>query len=76
VDVGYGNTLFVRGEGGELSWDEGIILECVSNDEWKFTTSSKDKKLTFKFLFNDVEWAQGVDLVVKKGQTSVSTPQF
>lgn len=76
VDVGYGNILFIRGEGAGLSWDEGNTMECVSNDEWKFTTTASDKEITFKYLINDIDWAQGDDLTVKKGQTSVSTPQF
>src|SRR5579872_5239985 len=29
IDVGFGNTLYLRGEGPGLSWTQGVPLTCV-----------------------------------------------
>src|SRR4030095_613806 len=29
IDVGYGNTLFIRGEGPGLSWAQGTPMTCM-----------------------------------------------
>src|ERR1019366_3375560 len=34
VDVGFGNTLFLRGNGAGLNWSKGTPLACVSSDTW------------------------------------------
>lgn len=33
-DVGFGNNLFIRGSGANLSWDKGILLHNIRPDEW------------------------------------------
>ncbi len=77
VDVGFGNSLYIRGEGAVgLSWDKGMALENVSPYEWVFTTTSAKNTVTFKFLINDEAWAEGENLSVKAGGTSVSSPIF
>jgi hypothetical protein len=76
VDVGFGNSLYVRGEGAGLSWDKGVQLENVSPYEWAFSSTQAKGKLTFKFLINDEVWAEGEDLTVAKGGTSISSPVF
>jgi hypothetical protein len=76
VDVGFGNSLFIRGEGAGLSWDKGTALENVSPYEWSFTSTSAEGDVTFKFLINDEIWAEGDDLTVAPGESSVSSPVF
>jgi hypothetical protein len=76
VDVRFGNTLFVRGEGGGLSWNQGQPMENVSADEWKWETREADSGIVFKFLVNDEVWANGDDQTVAAGGTSISTPSF
>lgn len=76
VDVGFGNSLYVRGEGAGLSWDKGVQLDNVSPYEWAFSSTQAKGKLTFKFLINDEVWAEGEDLTVAKGGTSISSPVF
>lgn len=76
VDVGFGNSLYIRGEGAGLSWDAGTLLENVSPYEWSFTTTKASDEVTFKFLINDENWSEGDDLVVAAGGTSVSAPVF
>ena len=76
VDVGFGNSLYVRGEGAGLSCDKGVQLDNVSPYEWVFSSTQAKGDLTFKFLINDEVWAEGEDLTVAKGGTSISSPVF
>lgn len=76
VDVGFGNSLFIRGEGAGLSWDKGTQLENVSPYEWAFSSTAAKNGITFKFLVNDEAWADGENLTVPTGGTSVSSPVF
>jgi hypothetical protein len=75
IDIGFGNKLFVRGQGAGLSWDHGIPLECVDSQTWRLIVPAKDK-LQFKLLLNDSVWAQGEDVVVAPGKKVEVTPAF
>ncbi|MEK7782156.1 MAG: hypothetical protein AAB370_11715 [Verrucomicrobiota bacterium] len=75
INVGFGNKLFVRGQGAGLSWDHGIPLECVDSQTWRLTVPAKDK-LQFKLLLNDSVWAQGDDVVAAPGKKVEVTPAF
>ncbi len=76
VDVGFGNSLYLRGEGNGLSWNKGTPLENVGPYEWTFSTTQAKGDLSFKFLINDEKWAEGDNLTVAKGDTSISSPVF
>lgn len=76
VDVGFGNSLYLRGQGAGLSWDKGVQLDNVSSYEWTFSSTSAKGDLTFKFLINDEIWAEGENITVAKGGTSISSPVF
>lgn len=76
IDVGYGNTLYIRGEGAGLSWEKGIPLKNISAAEWAFDTNKATGTLTFKFLINDQVWATGDNLTIQAGSKSISSPQF
>ncbi len=75
IDVGFGNSLYVRGEGTGLSWNQGIPLTCVDNSTWKWSVEATDK-LKFKLLLNDSVWAAGEDLVAAPGQKLEVSPKF
>ena len=76
VDVGFGNRLFLRGEGADLSWENGTLMECVDDDTWVWTTDQASAGIVFKFCLNDENWSLGDDLTVAAGgQVSVS-PRF
>jgi hypothetical protein len=75
IDVGFGNQLYLRGQGAGLSWDRGIPLECVDSKKWRLTVPVEDK-LLFKLLLNDSVWAKGEDVVVTPGQRVEITPAF
>ena len=75
VDVGFGNTLYVRGEGAGLSWTKGTKLENTTPYEWALK-STKKGDVTFKFLINDELWAEGENITVAAGSESISSPTF
>jgi len=76
VDVGFGNQLYIRGAGADLSWEKGLQLENVSAYEWTFSTNEAKSDVTFKFLINDELWAEGDNVTVAKGGSSISSPVF
>lgn len=75
IDVGFGNAVFVRGEGEGLSWDRGLPLECVDGSTWKWTAEA-GRAMKFKLLLNDTVWAKGDDLVAAPGQRLELAPSF
>jgi hypothetical protein len=76
VDVGFGNALFIRGDGAGLSWNKGTLLDCVSNDTWSIVLPSVDKPLAFKLVLNDEVWSTGEDFSAAPGDTVTVTPSF
>lgn len=75
IDVGFGNALYLRGEGQGLDWNHGVPLTCVDGTTWKWTGEAKDK-LKFKLLLNDAVWCQGEDIVAAPGQKLEISPAF
>lgn len=75
IDVGFGNALYLRGEGAGLSWTQGVPLTCVDGKTWKWTGEGTEK-LKFKLLINDQVWSQGEDLVAAPGQKLEISPAF
>ena len=75
IDVGFGNMLYLRGEGLGLSWTQGVPLTCVDGKTWKWTGETT-KQLKFKLLLNDQVWSQGEDLVATPGQKLEISPAF
>ena len=75
IDVGFGNNLFVRGQGAGLSWERGTPLTCVAPGTWRWS-ACVDEKLTCKLLLNDRVWAQGEDVAVTPGKRVEVVPAF
>jgi len=75
VDVGFGNALYVRGEGAGLSWNKGTALANVTPYEWTLSCSNKGTVI-FKFLINDELWAEGENITLQAGRKSISSPTF
>jgi hypothetical protein len=75
IDVGFGNALYLRGEGLGLSWTQGVPLTCVDGKTWKWTGEATEQ-LKFKLLLNDQVWSQGEDLVATPGQKLEISPAF
>ena len=76
LDIGFGNTLYVRGEGPGLSWEKGVIMECVADDRWSLVLRESARPVVFKFLLNDEVWNVGDDYTAKPGSSVVFTPLF
>ncbi len=75
IDVGFGNALFLRGEGLGLSWERGLPLMCVDGTTWKWTAETEEA-MKFKLLINDAVWSKGEDLVAAPGQRLQIAPSF
>lgn len=76
IDVGYGNALFLRGEGPGLSWEKGLAMECVQDDLWRIVLAESARAYTFKFLINDTTWSAGPDFTAACGTSVTLTPEF
>jgi len=74
-DVGFGNALFLRGQGSGLTWDHGVPLSCVDGATWRWSQTVA-APITFKVLLNDRVWSAGNDLVVTPGQKLEVSPSF
>jgi hypothetical protein len=77
IDIGFGNALYLRGEGPGLSWDRGVQLDCLGDDHWRITLPVADQPIPFKFLVNDLVWSSGPDnFVVEAGDELTLVPVF
>jgi hypothetical protein len=76
IDVGFGNALYIRGEGPGLNWDKGVALDCVGADSWHWSAREASRPITFKLLVNDLTWSAGPDFTVAAGSTVTLTPEF
>jgi len=76
IDIGFGNLLFVRGEGAGLSWNSGVPLECDADNRWSVTLAPASGPVVFKLLVNDLTWSVGENYQVAPGGAVVVTPTF
>ena len=76
INVGFGNVLTIRGEGPGLSWDRGLVMECVAADQWRVDLGEAARPFLFKFLVNDLSWSTGPDYTVASGARVTLVPSF
>lgn len=76
IDIGFGNSLYIRGEGAGLSWDQGLVMDCIEDNFWRITLPESARGHTFKFLVNDLSWNTGPDYTVPAGGNVTLTPEF
>jgi hypothetical protein len=76
IDIGFGNALYLRGEGAGLSWDRGTLMNCVSDACWSLELAESARPVVFKFLVNDLSWSAGEDYVAAVGASLQVTPTF
>lgn len=76
VDVGFGNALYIRGEGPGLSWDHGREMRNVAADLWHLELGESARPFAFKFLINDVAWSTGADYMLAPGASGTFSPAF
>jgi len=75
IDIGFGNLLYLRGEGPGISWDKGLLMECSNGAIWTATIPGATT-IVFKVLVNDLSWSIGKDYVVEPGQSVTIIPTF
>jgi hypothetical protein len=75
IDVGFGNAVFLRGQGSGLTWEQGVPLANVDGGTWRWSQTVA-APITFKVLLNDQVWSAGNDFVVKPGQKLEVSPSF
>lgn len=76
-DVGFGNTLFIRGDIKPLNWDFGQRCENINANTWQFVMERPVSGcVEFKVLLNDTIWESGSNHVVRVGNTIEITPAF
>ena len=75
-NVGYGNNLFIRGEGPGLSWMQGVLLTNIAPDEWIWETSEPFDSCEFKVLVNDKDFEAGDNHKLPLGAIVQYTPCF
>lgn len=75
-DVGFNNTLYIRGSGGPLSWEKGLPLENVGASNWTWSTDQVNSPVEFKLLINDELYETGENRHLEVGVTLNITPQF
>ena len=75
MDVGFGNSLYLRGQGAGLNWERGVPLACVDSKTWRWSQKLTDP-ICFKLLLNDSVWAAGTDVTAKPGQRIKLAPAF
>lgn len=76
VDIGFGNTLFLRGSANGLSWSEGIPMDCKSDSSWSIDIAGVTTAFEFKVLINDEYWSGGYNDVAEPGVETTITPSF
>lgn len=75
-DAGWGNSLYIRGNGAGLNWQNGVLLQCVDSDEWVWENKVAKGAVEFKILVNDQFWADGDNLIILAGETLTCSPTF
>ncbi len=76
IDIGFGNHLYIRGEGPGMSWDHGTAMDCVGTGLWTTTIKNAATPIIFKLLVNDLSWSTGADFVAVPGQSVTIDPAF
>jgi hypothetical protein len=75
-DTGFGNQLFLRGNGPGLSWEKGIELQNISNDIWVYKTQPNFEHFEYKVLLNDKKWEDGCNRKTDCGKKEEIIPKF
>lgn len=76
IDIGFGNALYIRGDGPGLSWDKGVLMTCADDNLWQIALGESARPFVFKFLVNDLSWSAGEDFTAKPGGSVTLVPTF
>ncbi len=75
-DTGFGNSIFIRGDGPDLNWNSGNSASWTAGNDWVYTTSASAGGFEFKPLVNDQNWSTGGNYVVPDGNSIVHIYPF
>jgi predicted alpha/beta superfamily hydrolase len=67
--------MYLRGDGGALSWRTGVRMQPVGNDTWQWTGAISGP-MQVKPLADDLAWSRGPNYQVTPGQTLDLWPRF
>jgi hypothetical protein len=76
IDVGFGNSVAIRGDEPALNWNKGLLLGNISEGKWEIVLTGIEKPFEFKFLVNDVSWSVGENFTASPGDTLTLSPGF
>lgn len=76
IDVGFGNSLYLRGDAPGLSWSKGVPMDCASGSSWSISIAGVVETFEFKVLINDSYWSSGYNHSAVPGETIVVNPVF
>jgi hypothetical protein len=78
ADIGFGNTLYIRGAGCGLSWDKGVAMRNRDAKFWVFECDKCKGKgdFEYKFLINDNVWSTGDNFVANFCKKNIAAPAF
>ncbi len=76
VDIGFGNTLYLRGDAQSLSWSKGVPMDCTDANVWSIAMAGVKESFEYKVLINDIHWSAGPNGVAKPGKTNTTSPSF
>ncbi|EDY84145.1 hypothetical protein VDG1235_3775 [Verrucomicrobiia bacterium DG1235] len=76
VDIGFGNTLYLRGAAPGLSWSEGVPMDCNADSTWSISIAGVTTAFEFKVLINDEYWSAGYNDTAAPGTETSITPAF
>lgn len=76
TDIGFGNTLFLRGDAPGLSWSQGVPMDCPSGNSWSISIAGVARPFEFKVLINDAYWNAGYNEVAQPGAETTIVPSF
>ena len=76
IELGEGNRLFIRGEGGGLDWHQSERMTQIDTSTWIWSTDFATQPLVFQLLLNDLIWAKGENLILEPGTRLSVMPDF
>lgn len=75
-DVGFNNTLFIRGNFASLNWNKGVPMKNVKADEWVWESDKIFPAGEFKVLINDTVFEVGPNHQIQCGTSTQFSPKF
>ncbi|MGC3999377.1 MAG: alpha-amylase family glycosyl hydrolase [Anaeromyxobacter sp.] len=77
-DVGFGNSVAIRGSVSPLTWTKGAAAQWTTGNIWVYTTTdiAAGTRFEYKPLRNDVTWSTGSNYVGTGGATMDIYPSF